>query len=795
MKKTLNVIANLALITLGLFLGLVVVEQAVPHYWHGRADYGWDGSFEHDPILGWRNRPDFSMVGKSPDSVSRRVEYTHNSKGLRDEEYPYQKPEGTYRILVLGDSFTYGDGVQRSEAFPEMLESLLKEHGSFEVINTGVTGYGLTQETLYYETEGYKYEPDLVMLVFYHNDLTDLVKEKEPPKPKFRLVDGQLVLHNVPYPHPSELETPDQEEEWLPAISKGLIKQLRFSETGALIWGALEAKTPRCLKPFNQPMYWEYVWQTVEAILRRLYESVEEHGSQLVVVTIPPHKEWIGCWTSPEAEVMDYICTHRRIPHIDLLPGFSQSGTQPYFRRDLHWNAEGHRLAAHIIYNQLMAVDFEPKPVLEVVGANFEGKLVLEDWAWGDSSSNLVAQPVPSGEKARIVLNWEQLEAREDYQVSVMLLDEQGHNVWQMDRPLLDRSGRGTSRWEPRGKEVRDYYLFPIPPATPPGEYRVEVALYPWATQMPLNVVEGGQGSRLEVGTLQIGRAMHQPELEALGLQRPLMVDIGREIRLIGCDLSTQGVAQPGKTVALPVYWQARRDVRGDYGLLLYLRNEEIKFSVGETGRLTGEAYPTTEWTKGEVLRGWYDFTLPPNVLSGSYQLAAQVVDMVTGEPLGEAELGELAVETRPRSFEIPPIQYPLSVRLGGQAEFLGYGLKADYVTAGDTLHLTLYWRALAGMETSYKVFTHLLGGDGRIWGQRDDFPGQGTLPTTGWAEGEVIVDEYEIAIDPTAPAGDYQLEIGMYDPASGARLPILDEKGEIQGDRILLKKIRVGKQ
>ena len=491
---------------------------------------------------------------------------------------------------------------------------------------------------------------------------------------------------------------------------------------------------------------------------------------------------------------MDYICTQRKIPHIDLLPGFSQGGTQPYFRRDLHWNAEGHRLAAHIIYDHLVAVDFEPKLVFEAVGANFEGKLVLEDWAWGDSSSNLVAYPVPSGEKALIVLNWEQLEAREDFQVSVMLLDSQGHNVWQMDRPLLDRGGRGTSQWKPRGNEEQDHYLFPIPPATPPGEYRVEVALYPWATQVPLNVVEGGHGSRLEVGTLRVGRAMHQPTTEALGLQHPLMVDMGREIRLIGCDLSTQGIAQPGETVALPVYWQARRDVQGDYGLLVHLDNQ-AEFSVEKVSRLTGDAYPTTEWTKGEVLRGWYDFTLPPNVLSGSYRLVAQVVDMVTGEPLGEAELGELAVEARPRSFEVPPIQHHLSVNLGGQVEFLGYDLKADHVVAGDVLYLTLYWRARAGTETSYKVFTHLLGDDGRIRGQKDDFPGQGTLPTTSWVEGEVLVDEYGITVDSQAPAGDYQLAIGMYDPASGARLPILDEKGEIQGDRILLRKIAVGEQ
>jgi len=793
MKRLLNLIANLSLIAIGLVLGLLAVEQAVPYYWHGRVNYGWDGSFEYDPLLGWRNRSDFSMVGKSPDSVSGRLEYTHNSRGLRDEEYPYKKPEGTYRILMLGDSFVYGDGVQQSEAFPEVLESLLQEHGSFEVINSGVTGYGLTQETLYYETEGYKYEPDLVMLVFYHNDLTDLVKEKEPPKPKFQLVDGQLKLHNVPYPHPSQLETRDTEEEWLSAVGKGLTKQLQFSETRALIEGAWEARAPRCMEPFDPPAYWGYAWQTVEAILRRLSESVEEHGSRLMVVTTPPHKEWMGCWTSPDAEVMNYICTHMGIPHIDLLPGFSQSGTQPYFRRDLHWNTAGHRLAAHIIYDQLVAEDFEPKPVVETMGANFEGKLELVGWAWGDSSSNLVPHPVPSGEQAQISLYWQQLEAQEDYQVSVMLLDDQGHNVWQMDRPLLDRSGRGSSQWQPRGREVLDRYLLTIPPATPPGEYQVEIALYPWATQVPLTVVEAGHGSRWEVGTLQVGRAMHQPEAETLGLQHLMMVDMGKEFRLIGCDLSIQGIAEPGETVPLPIYWQARLDVQRDYGLSVHLRNEEGRFSAGKVSRLTGDAYPTTEWTKGEVLRGWYDFTVPPNILSGNYRLMAQVVDMVTGEPLGEAELGELTVEARPRSFEAPPIQYPLSINLGEQVEFLGYDLKTDRIAAGDTLHLTLYWRALAGMETSYKVFTHLLGEDGRVWGQKDDFPGQGILLTTGWAEDEVIVDEYEITVDPEARTGDYQLEIGMYDPDSGARLPIF-EKGEIQGDRILLEKVAVGK-
>jgi lysophospholipase L1-like esterase len=549
MRRVLNILANLILVTAGLFLGLLAVEQIIPYYWKSRMPYGgWEGRFEHDPTLCWRNRPDFYMVGKPADSLFGRVESTHNSKGLRDEEYPYQKPEGTYRILVLGDSYTYGGSVQQYEAFPEILESLFKRHGSFEVINAGVIGYGITQETLYYETEGYKYEPDLVMLVFFHNDLEDLVKDK--PKPKFELVNGQLELHNVPCPPPSQQETHDTEEKWLPAVREGLMEQLQFPETRALIQGALKAKAPRCLGPFTPPPYWEYAWQTVEAILRRLKENVEEHESRLVVVTIPPDKEWIGCWSSPDAEAMNSICTDEGIAHIDLLPHFNPEGTQPYFRRDLHWNAAGHRLVAHILYEQLMAVDFDPKPYSEAVSANFEGKLKLVDWAWGDSSSNLVAYPVPSGEQARITLRWQQLEAQEDYHVSVMLLDGQGHKVWQIDRPLLNRSGRGPSRWNPKGKEVLDQYLFAIPPATPPGEYQVEVALYSLETQVPLNVVEGGHGSRLKVGTLQIERALRQPEVETLGLQHPLMEEMGQEIQLIGCDLATQGIAQPGETVS-----------------------------------------------------------------------------------------------------------------------------------------------------------------------------------------------------------------------------------------------------
>jgi len=123
----------------------------------------------------------------------------------------------------------------------------------------------------------------------------------------------------------------------------------------------------------------------------------------------------------------------------------------------------------------------------------------------------------------------------------------------------------------------------------------------------------------------------------------------------------------------------------------------------------------------------------------------------------------------------------------------LGYDLAETQVTPGGILHLTLYWQALAKMETSYTVFVHLLDAQNRTWGQRDNAPVKGAHPTTSWLPGEVVIDEYEITVDATASAGAYQIEVGMYDLGSMLRLPAFDERGTpLPSDRILLSKVSV---
>ena len=181
---------------------------------------------------------------------------------------------------------------------------------------------------------------------------------------------------------------------------------------------------------------------------------------------------------------------------------------------------------------------------------------------------------------------------------------------------------------------------------------------------------------------------------------------------------------------------------------------------------------------------------IPADVPSGRYMLMAGLAEAGSSEEVGLAPLAELTVEGRPRTFEVPPIQHPLEANLGDQVELLGYALDVTELKAGGTLSLTLYWKALSEMDTSYTVFVHILDGENRIWGQRDSLPGGGTLPTAGWLPGEVISDAYEIPIRPEAPPGFYVIEVGMYRAETGQRLSVLDEEGKVSRGSILLQKI-----
>jgi hypothetical protein len=112
----------------------------------------------------------------------------------------------------------------------------------------------------------------------------------------------------------------------------------------------------------------------------------------------------------------------------------------------------------------------------------------------------------------------------------------------------------------------------------------------------------------------------------------------------------------------------------------------------------------------------------------------------------------------------------------------------------GDWLRFTLTWCARGPVERDLTVFTQLIGPDGQVWGQQDNPPLGGWYPTPLWQPGEVVQDDFAFAIDSLAPAGNYQLIVGLYDSQTIERLPIRTAEG-LDTDQVTVGHITVHPQ
>jgi hypothetical protein len=203
--------------------------------------------------------------------------------------------------------------------------------------------------------------------------------------------------------------------------------------------------------------------------------------------------------------------------------------------------------------------------------------------------------------------------------------------------------------------------------------------------------------------------------------------------------------------------------------------------------------WPSSAWPSGYISRGQYDMTVGAQTDAGDYALEAQLLDSGGSTVGAKVALGTIRVDGRQRIYEAPTMMHVSNAIVGGVATLLGYDLDETAVVSGNTLSLALYWRAEQEMDTSYTVFTHVIDEQDQVWGQQDNLPVAGTYPTTGWLPGEIIADEYEIGISADAPAGEYLLEIGMYDAEAGVRLPIDNAQGQPQtDDRLILTRVRI---
>jgi 4-amino-4-deoxy-L-arabinose transferase-like glycosyltransferase len=138
-----------------------------------------------------------------------------------------------------------------------------------------------------------------------------------------------------------------------------------------------------------------------------------------------------------------------------------------------------------------------------------------------------------------------------------------------------------------------------------------------------------------------------------------------------------------------------------------------------------------------------------------------------------------------------PPADYvPAGHTLGDIVRLQGYRLDTADARPGGSIYLVLYWEPLQPIGTGYQVFNHLY--DGTMWGQQDGTPACALRPTSLWEPGQIVRDEYVIPIDPSTPAGDIPLLVGMYHLDTAERLPAHGPGGAPAGDAIPLAEVTV---
>jgi hypothetical protein len=253
---------------------------------------------------------------------------------------------------------------------------------------------------------------------------------------------------------------------------------------------------------------------------------------------------------------------------------------------------------------------------------------------------------------------------------------------------------------------------------------------------------------------------------------------IGDGVGIVGAELSAAVLAQDGLLEA-ELVWGTQSAPRQDWlGRLVLVSPSGAEVQWADFEPCVG--WPTSEWGADGVARGYGTLRMDPFIGGGTYTVTVGLVDPATGTRVGQPlDVGQVEIQAVERVFEGPEVEVPTDVLFGDALRLLGYDLRRE----SQMLHLTLHWRARQRMEVAYKFFVHLLDSEtGELVAQVDVMPRDWTYPTTWWEKGEVVSDEIILTVS-DAPAGVYRVTIGVYDPETGARLPVLDtaRTGEAQ--------------
>lgn len=350
-----NWLINTCLLLGGGLLGLLLAELSVACL---APQQVWMASnpksffLRYDPDIGWVNREGAAGIDAVA-QIGARYNVRINSFGFRGPEIAVTKHRGVKRLLFLGDSNTFGYGIEEAERFSDILAR--SAPGGTETINSGVFGYGTDQEAIYLERRLLRFAPDQVVLAVSAGDLSDVMSSVNggTAKPFCRITDGKFTLNNIPVPR----STPLLSSRALKSRTKVFL--YRHSHLYRLLNARVLALN-RFMTDSVQEMDEAEGFTVMTEIIKGMERVCLEGGIDFKVLLIS-HGDWIeGLRRDPKAQIGYYGPLKQAlgaagIKVIDPTDAFvAWQGEPLFFKKDaVHLTPAGNALVARIMAREL----------------------------------------------------------------------------------------------------------------------------------------------------------------------------------------------------------------------------------------------------------------------------------------------------------------------------------------------------------------------------------------------------------------------------------------------------------
>ncbi len=389
--KLKSILLKALLVLISTMVTLAVVEISIRIFWKPEPvfAYGYPRKlFIPDPLRAYKYRPNFrgSFRGESYGHI--RIETS--SKGLRDVEHGSEKTG--VRILGLGDSVTFGAGVEFEHTYLRLLEKKLLANGyKVDIVKTGVNGYEFEQEYRYFFEEGYKFHPDIVTVGVVLNDVrqVDILKRMgEKCGSKARRKFKKLLEEND-YEHKIALRVPYEkkaEEEYQNGDIlidtqevgnlNGFVEQYKdeadsqkrlaswFQTSRAFEFAYKRLQSEKLLKS-HQEKYFDIIYKSWSgkdmyrfAIrLLSLHDYLDERGATLVLILFPyteQFKRSLNFGDIPQRRIKA-VAAQKDIRVVDLLELLDTKDYAKYYLPNdrVHLNGDGYRIVSDHLYDVL----------------------------------------------------------------------------------------------------------------------------------------------------------------------------------------------------------------------------------------------------------------------------------------------------------------------------------------------------------------------------------------------------------------------------------------------------------